>query len=154
MNTDESPVPRRDQIELSASLPSQSNLEVAQHEQKDGIGSRLRQTVSAAAKRVQPARRRKSSAPDLTNLSAVDQVNPPFGRIASINSLFIQEILLRAVKTVRNEDSKQIVALLSESRNMFQSSLEDFRQEQEEYRRQLDYITKQKEAAIGRRKGT
>lgn len=58
------------------------------------------------------------------------------------------------MKTVRNEDSKQIVALLNESRIMFQTSLEDFRQEQEEYRRQLEYITKQKEAAIGRRKGT
>ena len=58
------------------------------------------------------------------------------------------------MKSVRNEDSKQIIALLDESRTMFRTSLEDFRQEQDEYRRQLEYITKQKEAAIGRRKGT
>ena len=57
------------------------------------------------------------------------------------------------MKTVRNEDSKQVMALLNESRNMFRNSLEDFKQEQEEYRRQLELITKQKEAAMGRRKG-
>ena len=33
-------------------------------------------------------------------------------------------------------------------------TLEDFKQEQEEYRRQLEYISKQKEAAMGRQKGT
>ena len=68
MNSDEYKVPRDDQNGLSASLPTQL-------EQKEGIGSRFRQTVSAAAKRVQTGRRRKSSAPDLTNLSSANQVN-------------------------------------------------------------------------------
>ena len=57
------------------------------------------------------------------------------------------------MKTVRNEDSKQIMALLTESRDVFRNSYEDFKQEQEEYRKQLEHITKQKEAAMGRRKG-
>lgn len=75
MNLDEFDVPRDDQNELSASLPTQSNLSVAQHGQQEGIGSRFRQKVSAAAKRVQTTRRRKSSAPDLANLSTTNQVN-------------------------------------------------------------------------------
>jgi hypothetical protein len=45
------------------------------------------------------------------------------------------------------------MAVLDESRDMLRNSLEEFKREQNEYRQQLEDITKNKEAAMKRRKG-
>jgi len=45
------------------------------------------------------------------------------------------------------------MALLDESRDILRSSLDEFKREQDEYRQQLDDITRIKEAAMQRRKG-
>lgn len=42
---------------------------------------------------------------------------------------------------------------LDESRDMLRNSYEEFKREQNEYRKQLEEITKHKELAIQRRKG-
>ena len=54
---------------------------------------------------------------------------------------------------IRNEDSKNVLSTLDESRDMLRTSFEEFKREQDEYRRQLEDITKSKEAAMQRRKG-
>lgn len=66
----------------------------------------------------------------------------------------IEGLILRAVETIRDEDSRQIMAILDESRNMLRSSYDDFKHDQEEYRKQLEVVTMSKEAAMQRRKGT
>lgn len=42
---------------------------------------------------------------------------------------------------------------LDESRDILKNSFEEFKRDQDEYRQQLEEISKQKEAALGRRKG-
>ena len=64
-----------------------------------------------------------------------------------------QELILRAVETIRDEDSRQMVDVLDESRDMLRNSFEEFKREQEEYRQQLKAVTKHKQAAIERQRG-
>jgi hypothetical protein len=45
------------------------------------------------------------------------------------------------------------VNTLDESRDILRNSYEEFKREQDDYRRQLEEITKNKEAAMQRRKG-
>jgi hypothetical protein len=45
------------------------------------------------------------------------------------------------------------MSTLDESRNILRNSFEEFKREQDEYRRQLEEISKMKEAALGRSKG-
>ena len=52
-----------------------------------------------------------------------------------------QEMILRAVGAVGKEDSKQVIHALNESRDMLHTTLEEFKREQDEYRRQLKIIT-------------
>ena len=52
-----------------------------------------------------------------------------------------QEMILRAVGAVGTEDSKQVIHALNESRDMLHTTLEEFKREQDEYRRQLTIIT-------------
>ena len=42
---------------------------------------------------------------------------------------------------------------LDESRDILRNSFEEFKREQDEYRKQLEEISKFKESAMGRRKG-
>jgi hypothetical protein len=63
----------RDSNFLSASYGYETNYQ--QEQRKEGLTAKLRQTINAAGKRVQGTTRpRKSSAPDLTNLTAQSQV--------------------------------------------------------------------------------
>lgn len=55
--------------------------------------------------------------------------------------------------TIRKEDSENVMTVLDQSRDILKDSYEEFKQEQEEYRLQLEEISKNKEAALGRRKG-
>lgn len=45
------------------------------------------------------------------------------------------------------------MSALDESRYILKNSFEEFKREQDEYRQQLKEISKEKEAALGRRKG-
>jgi hypothetical protein len=45
------------------------------------------------------------------------------------------------------------MTVLDESRDMLRNSLEEFKREQNEYRKQLEDISRTKEAAMQRRKG-
>lgn len=45
------------------------------------------------------------------------------------------------------------MSVLDESRNLLRSTLEEFKSDQNEYRQQLEDISRRKEAAMGRRKG-
>jgi hypothetical protein len=45
-----------------------------QEQRKEGLTAKLRQTINAAGKRVQGSRPRKTSVPDLTNLTQQSQV--------------------------------------------------------------------------------
>jgi hypothetical protein len=45
------------------------------------------------------------------------------------------------------------MSTLDESRDILRNSFEEFKREQEEYRQQLEEISKFKEAAMGRQKG-
>ena len=62
-------------------------------------------------------------------------------------------MILRAVETIKKEDSENVMNALDESRDILRSSFEEFKREQDEYRKQLEEISKAKEAALGRRKG-
>jgi hypothetical protein len=45
------------------------------------------------------------------------------------------------------------MSALYESRDMLRNSFEEFKRDQDEYRKQLEDISKTKEAVLGRRKG-
>jgi hypothetical protein len=45
------------------------------------------------------------------------------------------------------------MSALDESRDILRNSFEEFKREQEEYRKQLEEISKMKEAQLGRSKG-
>ena len=45
------------------------------------------------------------------------------------------------------------MSALDESRDILRNSFEEFKREQDEYRKQLEDISRRKEAAMGRRKG-
>jgi hypothetical protein len=62
-------------------------------------------------------------------------------------------LILHAVEIIKNEDSKNIITALDESRDMLRNSLEEFKREQNEYRKQLEDIARYKDAAMQRRKG-
>jgi hypothetical protein len=73
MNSDQylSPIPNL--APLSESFGGETNFQ--QQQRKAGLASKLRQTINAAGKRDQSSRQRKSSAPNLTNLTTRSQVN-------------------------------------------------------------------------------
>jgi len=60
---------------------------------------------------------------------------------------------MRTAQESKHEESTNIVKTLDESRNMLQSSLEEFKLEQIQYKKQLEQITKSREAAMQRRQG-
>ncbi len=60
---------------------------------------------------------------------------------------------MRAVDTIKKEDSENVMNTLDESRDILRNSFEEFKREQDEYRKQLEEISKIKESAMGRRKG-
>lgn len=62
-------------------------------------------------------------------------------------------MILRAVDTIKKEDSENVMTALDESRDILRSSYEEFKREQDEYRKQLEEIIRMKETALGRRKG-
>ncbi len=138
----------------SSRIDTNSPIQQQQQQRKEGLTTKIRQTINAAGKRIQSARHRKTSAPDLTNLTTDSQVRT--NEIFIRKFLFlktIQELILHAVKIIKNEDSEHIISVLDESRNMLRNSLDNFKEEQDEYRRQLEDIVRNKEAAMGRRKG-
>lgn len=55
--------------------------------------------------------------------------------------------------TIKKEDSESVMSALDESRDILRNSLEEFKREQAEYRKQLQDISKMKESAMGRQKG-
>ena len=67
-----SPTTMKDQQFLSASYGYETNYQ--QQQRKEGLTAKLRQTINAAGIRVQGTRQRKSSVPDLTNLTTQSQV--------------------------------------------------------------------------------
>mgnify|MGYP006892784532 FL=1 len=71
-----------------------------------------------------------------------------------LSTFSIKDLILTAIDRIKTEDSKQIITILDESRNMLRNSYDDFKHDQEEYRKQLEAITLNKEAAMHRRKGT
>jgi hypothetical protein len=71
MNTDGYLSSIQDRNSFSASLDGETNSE---QPRKDGLTAKLRQKINAAGKRVQTARHRKTSEPDLTNLTSQSQV--------------------------------------------------------------------------------
>jgi len=60
---------------------------------------------------------------------------------------------MRTAQESKHEESTNIVRTLDESRNMLKSSLEEFKLEQIQYRKQLEQITINREAAMQRRQG-
>ena len=62
-------------------------------------------------------------------------------------------MILRTVEAIKKEDSENVIETLDESRNMLRNSLEEFKREQEEYRKQLEHIMRDKEAGTPRLKG-
>ncbi|UJR25433.1 hypothetical protein I4U23_006780 [Adineta vaga] len=116
-------------------LATSSDFEVNFSQKKEALTSKLRQTFNPAGKRSQEARARKQSVPDLTNLTPQSQ-----------------ELILRAVDTIKKEDSESVMSALDESRDILRNSFEEFKREQEEYRKQLQEISKQKENVMGRQK--
>jgi hypothetical protein len=57
------------------------------------------------------------------------------------------------VDTIKKEDSESVMSALDESRDILRNSFEEFKREQEEYRKQLQEISKIKEGAMSRQKG-
>ncbi|CAF0785681.1 unnamed protein product [Adineta steineri] len=106
-----------------------------QEQKKEGLRTKLREKLIPIGKRGQDPQNRKSSVPDITNLTPQSQ-----------------ELILRAVDSIKKEDSESIMSTLDESRDILRSSFEEFKREQEEYRKQLQEISKVKEAAMGRQK--
>ena len=62
-------------------------------------------------------------------------------------------MILRAVDTIKKEDSENVMSALDESRDILRTSFKEFKREQDEYRKQLEEIIRMKETALGRRKG-
>jgi len=60
---------------------------------------------------------------------------------------------MRTAQESKYEESTNIVKTLDESRNMLKNSLEEFKLEQIQYKKQLEQITRKREAAIQRRQG-
>lgn len=75
MNSEEWSTPIQNRSIVSASLTSETNFSIEQQQKKEGLASKLRQTINAAGKRVQTGRRRKASLPDLTSLTTQSQVS-------------------------------------------------------------------------------
>jgi len=73
MNLDEYSPPIPNRTDLSVSFGGETNFQ--QEQRKEGLASKFRQTINAAGKRVQSAREKKNSTPDLTNLTSRSQVN-------------------------------------------------------------------------------
>lgn len=61
-------------------------------------------------------------------------------------------LLIRAVDQIHFRDSEQIVHVLDESRDILRGSLEEFKREQNECRRQLEKIFKKKQIPLERKK--
>lgn len=61
-------------------------------------------------------------------------------------------LLLRAVDQIHCRDSEQVVNVLDESRDILRGSLEEFKREQNECRRQLETIFKKKQIPFQRKK--
>jgi hypothetical protein len=72
MNSEAFPSPMKNQRILSASYTAETNFQ--QQEKKEDLTTKLRQTISAAGKRVQTARGRRISVPHLTDLTPQSQV--------------------------------------------------------------------------------
>ncbi|CAF4885325.1 unnamed protein product, partial [Rotaria magnacalcarata] len=102
---------------------------------KETFTEELRQTIDLTEKRVKTAAQRKISAPELGTLTQQSQ-----------------ELILHAFETIKNEDSKSIVAALDESRFLLRSSLEEFQRGQDEYKQQLEQIKNYRELGTTRRK--
>ncbi|CAF1466757.1 unnamed protein product [Adineta ricciae] len=119
----------------SNSLSASTDFEVNFSPKKEPLTSKLRQTFNVAGRRNPDSRSRKQSVPDLTNLTPQSQ-----------------ELILRAVDTIKKEDSESVMSALDESRDILRNSLEEFKREQAEYRKQLQEISKMKENAMGRQK--
>lgn len=128
MNSSEFPLPMGDRKDSMIS-PDPPTV------QKRGLTAKIRQTMNITSKRDQTNDKQRSSVPNLSNLTPQ-----------------CQSLILHAVETIRDEDSRQIMAILDESRNMLRSSYDDFKHDQEEYRKQLEVVTMSKEAAMQRRK--
>ncbi|CAF3332530.1 unnamed protein product [Rotaria socialis] len=102
---------------------------------KEIFTEELPQTINLTEKRVKTADQQKISSPDLGTLTQPTE-----------------ELILHAFETLKNEDSKSIVAALDESRSLLRSSLEELRCGQDEYRKQLEQIKNYKESETPRRK--
>ncbi len=78
MNPDEFPSPIQNRNVSSAVSTTETNFQQQQQQQrKEGLATKLRQTINSAGKRVQSARQRKFSVPDLMNLTPQSQVRYP-----------------------------------------------------------------------------
>ena len=117
---------------------------------RDGLTDRYRQKLSAVGNRPQSSHSTNTQ-PDLSNLTPKSQVRQILLNIQQ--SFLFEELILRAVDTIRKEDSDNVMSVLDQSRDILKDSYEEFKREQEEYRQQLEEISKNKEAALGRRKG-
>ncbi|CAF3364182.1 unnamed protein product [Rotaria socialis] len=102
---------------------------------KEIFTEELPQTINLTEKRVKTADQQKISSPDLGTLTQPTE-----------------ELILHAFETLKNEDSKSIMAALDESRSLLRSSLEELRCGQDEYRKQLEQIKNYKESETPRRK--
>ncbi|CAF2317264.1 unnamed protein product [Rotaria sp. Silwood2] len=110
---------------LSTSYNSEPS---SQQQKNESFTTKFRQTIKSAGKHKQDSHQINTSESDLNNL------NPKS-----------QELILRAVDKIRKDDSQHVLNTLDESRNILRSTLEEFKREQDECRRQLEEILKYKE---------
>ncbi|CAF0750285.1 unnamed protein product [Adineta steineri] len=132
MNSNVNPTPRQNHTNASVSFTNET---ILQQEKKEGLTTKLRQTVNAIGKRGAGGRNRQIPLPDLTSLTPQSQ-----------------ELILQTVEKIKNEDSEQVIVTLDESRDILRSLYEEFQNEQSEYKKKLEQITRNKEAAIRRRR--
>ncbi|CAF1037851.1 unnamed protein product [Rotaria sp. Silwood1] len=136
MNSNGYSSPMQDRNSLSASSTTEIYLQQQQQQQrKENSSTKFRQFINANDKRAQSIDRRKISTSNLATLTPQSQ-----------------ELILHAFEAIKNEDSRNMMTTLDESRDMLRSSYEEFQREQEQYKKQLEEITRNKELAIQRRK--
>ena len=109
---------------------------------KNGFATKLLQTMNLPGKRGPTSPTTKSS--NFNQLNEENQVSRSISSRIAAETTRWQMLLMRAVDAVQYRDSEHVVTVLDESRDILRDSLEEFKREQNECRRQLETILKKK----------